>query len=43
MSFLHIVGILLMILVAAFGGYMYMGASRLEKEIEAEIRDQETE
>ncbi len=36
--FLKIVGFLIVTAIAAFGGVVYVNASKLEKEIEAEIR-----
>lgn len=43
MSVLKIIGILIMIGFLAFSGVLYVSVSRLEKEIEAEIRDQGAE
>lgn len=43
MTLLHIVGVGLMIFVAGFGAYLFMGVSKLEKVIEAEIRDRGAE
>jgi hypothetical protein len=40
MPILKIIGILMSIAVLAIGGYLFVNASKLEKEIEAEGRDQ---
>ncbi len=40
MSFLKLLGIVLMVFVSAVAGYLYVQASRLEQEIEAENPDQ---
>ena len=40
MPILKLFGILMMFSVLAIGGYLFVNASKLEKEIEAEGRDQ---
>jgi hypothetical protein len=40
MPILKIIGILMIISVSAISGYLFVNASRLEKEIEAEGQDQ---
>ena len=40
MHFLKIFGVLMIIFVSAISGYLFVNASKLEKEIEAEGRDQ---
>ena len=40
MPILKIIGMLMIISVLAIGGYLFVNASKLEKEIEAEGRDQ---
>lgn len=40
MHILKIFGILMIIFVSAIGGYLFVSVSKLEKEIEAEGRDQ---
>jgi hypothetical protein len=40
MPILKIIGMLMIISVLAVGGYLFVNASKLEKEIEAEGRDQ---
>jgi hypothetical protein len=40
MPILKIIGMLMIVSVLAIGGYLFVNASKLEKEIEAEGRDQ---